>query len=464
MKPDATTTIAALSTAPSPAGVAIIRVSGPQSKKALKTLFKSREDPALEANHRKLIFGELVDHKSGDVIDQVLAVFMPGPNSFTGEDIAEIQSHGSPLLIEKILRSLFSFGIRPAVAGEFTQRAFLNGKVDLVQAEAISDLINASSENALRLAAEHLKGRFSSAIDDIGEPLRDLLSEIEAHIDFPEEEINPESTQAMGSKLEVAQAQVKTLLQTYDYGNKVKDGFRVLLCGRPNVGKSSLLNLLLAKQRAIVTSVSGTTRDLLEEEALIAGYSFIFCDSAGITETKDEVERIGIELAKERITWADLVLLVVDASDTEEAYDDLLKELKGKAHKLWMVINKIDLGPESIGKVYCDSNTCAQNFYLSAKTQEGFSSLTEALVEEVKSCLVNNAEANAIVTNERQRNCLSTAAGYLEKALAGLETNQPLEIVSLELRAALGGLEEIVGKTYTEDLLGRIFSKFCIGK
>jgi len=464
MKADDITTIAALSTAPSPAGVAIIRVSGPQSKKALNTLFKSREDPSLPANHRKLIFGELVDHKTGNVIDQVLAVYMPGPNSFTGEDIAEIQSHGSPLLIEKILRSLFSFGIRPALAGEFTQRAFLNGKVDLVQAEAISDLINASSENALKLAAEHLKGRFSSAIDNIGEPLRDLLSEIEAHIDFPEEEIDPESSQTMGAKMEKARNQVKVLLQTYDYGNKVKDGFRVLLCGRPNVGKSSILNLLLAKQRAIVTPVSGTTRDLLEEEALISGYSFIFCDSAGIIETEDQVEKIGIELAKERISWADLVLLIVDASDNEESFNEILKELKGKASKVWMVINKIDLAPGSIGKVYCDSKTCAQNFYLSAKTQDGFLSLTEALVEEVKSRLVDNSEANAIVTNERQRNCLSKSAECLERSHKALTTNQPLEIVSLELRAALAALEEIVGRTYTEDLLGRIFSKFCIGK
>jgi tRNA modification GTPase len=256
------TTIAALATAPVPAGVAVIRVSGPRTRLALKALFKGKKDPL--RHPRTLIFGEILDFKTSATLDKGLAVFMPGPWSFTGEDVGEFQFHGSPVLVQQVLRSLYAYGILPAAGGEFTKRAFLNGKLDLAQAEAIADVINAKGEEELRFAGEQLKGRLSQAVSAIGEPLRDVLAELEASIDFPEEDIEPERIDQIAARAEVARAKVSQLLSTYAFGALVKEGVRVLLCGQPNAGKSSLLNLILGKKRAIVSPISGTTRDLIE--------------------------------------------------------------------------------------------------------------------------------------------------------------------------------------------------------
>ena len=454
-------TIAALATAPAPAGIAIIRLSGPKTRNALKALFRSHHDPV--SDPRRLVFGDLVDHTSGDVIDKALAVFMPAPFSYTGEDVGEFQFHGSPLLVEKMLHSLFSFGITPAEPGEFTKRAFLNGKLDLVQAEAVADLISATTSQALRLAGEQLKGRFSHAVAEIGEPLRNALAEVEASIDFPEEDIAPQKIEALLGIINVAFGRIDQLLSTYSYGHLVKEGFRVLLCGRPNVGKSSILNLLLGKERAIVTDISGTTRDLIEEEATLGGYRFIFCDSAGITDTTDTVEKRGIELAREKIEWADLVMFVVDATDKDRKWEETLNtELRGKANKIWMITNKMDLNPEAITTIFCDSKTCEQNFYISATSRDGVEPLVRALIEEVFQS-VGGAETSSVLTNERHRNCLLRAGESLSLILRDGKT-LPLEIFSAELRACLSALDELVGQTKNEDILGRIFSRFCIGK
>lgn len=454
-----TQTIAALATAPAPAGIAVVRVSGPKTRTALRALFKGKKNPVDDP--RRLIFGELIDSQTNEVIDTCMAVFMPGPFSFTGEDIGEFQFHGSPILVEKVLRSLFAYGVTPAEPGEFSKRAFLNGKIDLVQAEAIADLIAATSEEALKLASEQLKGKFSHAIQEIGEPLRDVLAEIEASIDFPEEDIEPAKVESMLGTIRTSKQKIEDLLKTYQYGHTVREGFRVLLCGKPNAGKSSILNLLVGKQRAIVTDISGTTRDLIEEEITLGGYKFVLCDSAGIRETDDTVEKIGVELALSRLEWADLVLCIADATD-EGGWKDLVELLKGKAKKIWMITNKIDLNPTAIGKFFCDSSTCQQNLYISAKTKSGFDTLTQALVEEVSSKIGGGVETNTILTNERHQSCLLKASESLSVILS--QKKLPLEIISAELRVTLTSLQELVGKTTTEDILGRIFSKFCIGK
>jgi tRNA modification GTPase len=386
----ATNTIAALTTAPAPSGIAIVRVSGPDTKQALSSLFKSKVNPTDKP--RMLIYGDLIDWKTGETIDHALAVYMPNPHSFTGEDVCEFQFHGSPLLVQKILRSLYSFGISPAEPGEFTKRAFLNGKMDLAQAEAISDLIGATSEQALKIASEQLSGRFSKAVEEIGEPLRDALAEIEANIDFPEEEIEPKKKEEIVRAIATTSKKIEELLRTYSFGHIVKEGFRVLLCGPPNAGKSSLLNLFLGKERAIVTDISGTTRDLIEEGVVLDNYKFVFCDSAGIRETNDTVEKIGIELAIDRIPWADLVILVADATDPQSSWQNVLPYIKDKTKKLWMVINKIDSNPKSIGTIFCDSNICQQNFYVSVKTRAGFEPLVQALIEEVKNFMPKDTD------------------------------------------------------------------------
>ena len=454
-------TIAALATAPAPAGIAVIRISGPNAKIALKSLFRSKHNPA--DNPRMLVYGDLLDYKSGEVIDHALAVFMPNPFSFTGEDIGEFQFHGSPLLVEKVLGSLYAFGIIPAEPGEFSKRAFLNGKIDLAQAEAIADLINASSEHALKIAGEQMHGKLSNAVNEIGEPLRNSLAEIEAHIDFPEEDINPQTLSNIKSVLTKSKDNIQELLKSYDYGHKVKEGFKVLLCGPPNAGKSSLLNLLLGKERVIVSDISGTTRDTIEEEALIANYRFLFCDSAGIRNTNDPIEKIGIELAFEKMSWADLVVLVVDACESEKTWEEILPELKLKTKKIWLLVNKIDLNPSAIGKIYCDSSTCQQNFYVSVKSKAGIDSFMQALVDEIKSASDQSENAHTI-TNERHKNCLERAQSHVDKAIVNINDCLPNEIISADIRNALNALEEIVGVTYNEDILGRIFSKFCIGK
>ncbi len=455
-------TIGALATAPYPSGLAVIRISGPKTKTALKSLFHSKKDPiSLE---RTLVFGDLIDFKTEQVIDHALAVFMPGPHSFTGEDVAEFQFHGSPLLVQKILRSLFAFGISPAEPGEFTLRAFLNGKMDLVQAEAIAELIGATSEQALKIAGDHLKGRFSSALDELAEPLRNTLAELEASVDFPDEGISPDTRTTLISHLKVVQDSLGELLRTYSYGHVVREGFRVLLCGQANVGKSSLLNKLLKSDRAIVTPQPGTTRDLIEEQMMIGGYRFVFCDSAGIRNSTDAVEQKGIELARERIGWADIVLLVVDAASQDQDWRALSEEIRSRGAKVWMVVNKIDLNSAAIGQVLCDSAVCAQNFYVSVKTSSGLEALTAALVEEVKSSLPDTSHANNVVTNERQRNCIEQSLDWVSAALSHLADSSPLEIISEDVRRSLRALDEVVGRTYSEDILGRIFSKFCVGK
>jgi tRNA modification GTPase len=390
---------------------------------------------------------------------------MPGPASFTGEDIAEFQFHGSPVLVQRVLRSLYAFGIVPAPAGEFTKRAFMNGKLDLAQAEAIADVVNAKSEEELRFAGEQLKGRLSEAVSSIGEPLRDALAELEATIDFPEEDIKPDALHLVAARAEVARAQVSRLLATYSFGSIVKEGVRVLLCGRPNAGKSSLLNLLVGKRKAIVSAVSGTTRDLIEEEASLAGHKFVFCDSAGIRDTNDEVEKIGVELAKERLAWADLVLFVVDGTDTSSAWKEILDVLKAAKKKAWMVVNKIDANPAALGFFQADSSVCQQNFYVSAKTGAGIGPLLEALVDDVAREMPEKGDVGEVITNERHRDCLRRAYDSLTAFIDQAQAKQaPIAILVADLREALAALDEIVGKTYTEDILGRIFSKFCIGK
>ncbi|HMO01814.1 MAG TPA: tRNA uridine-5-carboxymethylaminomethyl(34) synthesis GTPase MnmE [Oligoflexia bacterium] len=456
------TTIAALATAPHPAGIAIIRVSGPESKMALREIFRSLKDPI--EHPRMMVVGEILDFGSKQIIDTAIAVFMPQPNSFTGEDVVEFQFHGSPLLVTKILRSLYAYGITPAQPGEFSKRAFLSGKLDLAQAEAIADLINATSESALYLASQQLKGRFSKIVSDLGEPLRDALAEIEASIDFPEEDIEPNKLEQIADSLGKTNHELAKLINSYALGIVVKEGYRVLFCGPPNVGKSSLMNLLLGNSRVIVTEEPGTTRDIIEEQANIEGFHFIFCDSAGIRETENKVEKIGIELAIDKIALADLVLLVVDADDNVKSWESVLPYLKEKAKKVWLVVNKIDLNQAAIGAITCDLKVCEQSFYISAKEKSGIEILTSALVEEVKRGVNISAEANHILTNERHRDCLSEAKIGVEHALKAIADNLPIEIVSAEIRSALRSLEELIGRTYDEDILGKIFSKFCIGK
>ncbi len=455
-------TIAALATAPQPAGLAVVRASGPKASLALRAIFKSKQSP-VDAP-RTLVFGEMIDYKTKIAIDQAMAVFMPGPKSYTGEDIAEFQFHGSPLLVQKVLRSLYAYGLVPAEPGEFTKRAFLNGKIDLTQAEAVSDLVSAANEQAVKIAGEQLEGRLSSAIHQIAEPLRDLVANMEAGIDFPEEGILPDTADLNLANIQHTKKAIARVIDSYGFGRVIRDGYKLLLVGPPNAGKSSLLNALVGKQRAIVTPIPGTTRDLIEETITIGDKAFLICDSAGITESNDTVEKLGVELAVSKLAWADLVLFLADATDRDQSWKTVLRELKGKASKIWLVVNKIDLNQEAIGRIACEFGICAQTLYISVTSKQGLDLLKEQLVAEVESLSGDGNARSAIVTNERHLDCFLRANKALQLAEDALMKNLPVEVVVGELRVALSALDEIVGKTYNEDILGRVFAKFCIGK
>mgnify|MGYP001180932616 CR=1 FL=1 len=455
-------TIAALATHPGPAGVAIIRVSGPDTRRISTECVDSAWSPI--ENARRLVFGRIVNPNTGTVIDHGLAVFMPAPHSFTGEDSLEFQIHGSPLLVQMLLRALYENGIRPAEPGEFSKRAFLNGKMDLTQAEGLADLISAGSMQALKIAEEQFHGKLGSHIHNLGETLRDSLAEIEASIDFPEEDIEPATINKIKTAIDQTTNSISLLIKSYEQGHVIRDGFRVLLCGRPNAGKSSLLNALLKKPRAIVSEISGTTRDLIEESIDLDGYRFVFCDSAGITQSEDPIEKIGVELAIERVSWANLVLLVTDINESQSNLDQIVKILSTKAKKIWLVVNKIDQARDKIGSLECYANTCQQVVYLSALQGEGLEQLSSALIQEINGQLSSTVESTQVITNERQRACLVLAERALVTSISAIEQSMPLEIIASDLRTALGALDELIGKTSPEDILGRIFSKFCIGK
>ncbi|NMC63444.1 MAG: tRNA uridine-5-carboxymethylaminomethyl(34) synthesis GTPase MnmE, partial [SAR324 cluster bacterium] len=423
-------TIVALATAAVPAGLGVIRVSGDKAKMALNTIFKAKTSPLDDP--RRLILGKVVDPINNSTIDKAFAVYMPSPSTYTGEDIVEFQFHGSPLVAQKIIGSLLSLGFRVAEAGEFTKRAFLNAKIDLVQAEAIGDLIHAGSERALEIAEEQLEGRFSKAIEEIGEPLRQELAELEASIDFPEEEIETQQQQNLFIVVDSAISSIDKLLSSYRYGQVLKDGFKVLLCGSPNVGKSTLFNKFLGRSRAIVTDISGTTRDLLEEHVLIDGQAFVFCDSAGIRQSEDAIEQIGISLALDRFSWADLILFVVDSTESCESAKEFIED---KEHKFWLILNKIDLAKDRYNLSEL-SKLSLPSFRVSALTGQGIDELSNALVAELKNTLGFQSETSLIVANERQKDCLLRAREALTKLKQGAVEGAPLEILCADLWSA----------------------------
>ncbi len=448
-------TIAALTTAPYPSGVAVIRISGNKAKETLEFI---TDEKNVSSKIRNLTLSNIINPQTKEILDSALVVFMKAPNSFTGEDCAEIQFHGSPLIAKKILNVLYENGVEPAEPGEFSKRAFINNKIDLSQAEAICDLISATNDRALKLAQENLSGKLSSILTQIGEPVRDVLAEIEASIDFPEEEINPDTLSKIKENIYQASQKISNLIDSFEYGAILRDGYRVLLCGKPNVGKSSILNLLLGKDRAIVSDISGTTRDLIEESMDLNGYKVVLCDTAGIRESNDKIEQIGVKLAKNRFDWADLILYVVDANNPDSYEENFLEDLNSHSSNVSVLVNKIDLS------VKLSTNKIANSLKLSCSTKEGLNDLLTFIIGKIEDSQKIFSESNHILTNERHKNCLNNSQAALKEAIIAIDKSLPLEIISSEIRIALTALNEIIGKTYTEDILGRIFSKFCIGK
>lgn len=453
-------TIAAISTPFGEGAIAMLRLGGPRAVEIADGVFVSKQKASALGSHRQQ-FGRIVD--GGVVIDEVMLAVHRAPRSYTGEDVVEINCHGGILVTRRILALLLEKGARMAEPGEFTQRAFLNGKMDLTQAEAVMDLIRAQTDLALRAATEQLEGRLGARVREIRESLLMLLAHIEAYIDFPDEDIDPDTGQRLLNNLDAVGGNVALLLRTADQGKILREGVRTVIYGAPNVGKSSLLNLLLGYERAIVSELPGTTRDTIEEVINLRGIPLRLIDTAGVRESADVIERAGIERTLQNIERADLVLHVADASQPRShvlwASDDV-----GTKHREIFILNKHDLGEHPDWRDWGGAeNAHTHAVRISCLTGEGMEKLADIIFERVMSGGAR-LEDSSVAINARHQACLKNAAQFLEAARQAMCDGLSPEFVSIELRAALDAVGEVVGKADVEELLGKIFSTFCIGK
>lgn len=444
-------TIAAIATARGEGGIAIVRVSGPRARAILEGAFAPAPG---EISDRRLTYGRVVD-AAGAVIDEAMAVFLPAPRTYTREDVAELQCHGGSVAARRTLARVLELGARPAEPGEFTKRAFLNGRIDLSRAEAVMQLVGANSEAAARASVRQLEGGVSGFVREISARILDLLSLIEASTDFPEEIDESVAAEQVSAGVREILSELRRRADPHA-ARLLREGASIVLAGRPNVGKSSLMNALLNAERAIVTPVPGTTRDVLTERICIGGVVAELSDTAGQRETADPVERIGVDRARGAVGRADIVLIVIDASEPLAPEDaELLDEADDRTI---VCLNKADL-PAQITPDDLRTRTRAEVLELSAATGEG----VEALVKALEGRLARDCSEDSL-TVERHLQLAAEAAEALEGALRALEGGCPVDIAALDLREAREKLSEITGEHPTEGLIDEIFARFCVGK
>lgn len=457
-------TIAAIATPPGQGGIAIIRVSGPRAEAIARQVFVLAQQRDRLLSHR-LYFGRVCDPLTRQSLDQGLLALMRAPRSYTGEDVAEIQCHGGRLLSHRVLAVVLGQGARLASPGEFTKRAFLNSRLDLSQAEAVLDLIQAESDPGLHLAWEQLLGRLSETCAAMREKLLGLTAYVEAFIDFPEEDLPERAQTEMQHDITTLITEIAALSATFAQGKVYREGIRTAIIGKPNVGKSSLLNLLAGTERAIVTSVPGTTRDILEETIVVGGVPLVMWDTAGLRHTTDEVERIGVERAKAGAQAAELVLAVFDASRPFDEEDrTVCDEIVGKT--VIAVLNKVDQ-PLVLNLAELEGHPhVGLPVYLSAQCGTGLADLEERIRAAAYGTAARTQEqtGGAIITRTRHRDALLKAEHSLQQASVSLQAGLPLDIVAVDLHEALDHLGEITGHVSSEDILDRVFREFCIGK
>nr|WP_288564091.1 tRNA uridine-5-carboxymethylaminomethyl(34) synthesis GTPase MnmE [uncultured Romboutsia sp.] len=454
-------TIAAIATAPGEGGIGIIRISGEKSLQVAQSIFKSKSGKMIkDYNARTLIYGTVVDNEK--VIDEVLVAYMKGPNSYTAEDVIEINCHGGFISVKKILELILSKGVRLAEAGEFTKRAFLNGRIDLSQAEAIIDVIKSKTDMAHEVAQSQLEGSLAKKIKDLRMNVTEVLAHLEVSIDFAEEDVEEITYQTLEEKALELRNEIKKLYDTAESGKILRDGLKTVIVGKPNVGKSSLLNSILGENRAIVTDIAGTTRDVIEEFVNIKGIPLKIVDTAGIRETEDVVEKIGVEKSRESFSTADLVIMVLDASRKLSEEDmEILESLKNK--KTIVLLNKMDLEPQIELEKIEEFVNSEDIIKISALKHQGIEELQDKIEAMVYHGSVKNS-SNLMITNSRHKDALFKAYESINDAISAIEQRMPYDFIEVDLKNIWDYLGYINGDTVREDLLDTIFANFCIGK
>ena len=455
-------TIAAISTPFGESGIGIVRISGSSAEPIAKKLFKPKKDQFYFISHH-FHFGEIIDTKSGNPVDEVLIALMKSPRTYTREDIVEIHCHGGYLILQKVLELVLREGARLAEPGEFTKRAFLRGRIDLTQAEAVIDLIRARTQSSLEIATQQLRGWLYREMTELKARLIEDLALIEAHIDFPEEEIEPIAFGEMGKDLKAIIRQMEEWVNSYEEGRIFREGISCAIVGKTNVGKSSLLNVLLKEERAIVTPIPGTTRDVIEEVLNIYEIPVRLMDTAGLRKPLDSIEQEGVRKAKERVADSDFILLMLDGSRALDDDDkEIFEEIKGK--KGVIAINKNDLplriSLEEVKRLFSKDPVIS----VSALKNRGIDDLKQAIYTSLVHRDVRATPEHLIVANIRHKTALTRMRDNLSSAMKGLEEGTSLEFIAFEIRSALEALGDLVGETATEEVLNRIFEKFCIGK
>jgi tRNA modification GTPase len=453
-------TIAAIATPAGEGGVGIVRMSGPDAEGIAQAIFCRSGGKNGKLKSHTLYHGTIRDPKSSKIVDEVLLTIMRKPRSYTGEDVVEVHCHGGVFVVRRALELVLSQGARHAEPGEFTKRAFLNGRLDLAQAEAVRDLILARTEKAAELALSQIKGALSDWVGDLREELIDIVVQVEAAIDFPDEEVELLEPPLLISKIEALREKISTITGTYEWGKLFREGAKVCICGRPNVGKSSLLNALLGEPRVIVTPLPGTTRDIIEESINLDGLPVVLWDTAGIRTTGDEAEQIGVALSLQHIAKSEAVMVVLDASVSLSAEDHVfLSFIKSK--RSLIVLNKHDL-EQQIDIEQLDRLVGNQKFVsVSATRGDGLQELKQSLRELI---LHVDVEPGLVLTNLRHKSALVRGNQALADAVSALSQKRSAELIAVTLQEARQCLEEVIGSVQDEDILERIFTEFCIGK
>lgn len=453
-------TIAAIATPPGEGGIGIIRISGENAREILDHIFRPANPSSLE--NRKMSYGKIVDPSSEKIIDEVLCVYMKAPKTYTMEDVAEINCHGGMVPLRKTLELVLKSGARLAEPGEFTKRAFLNGRLDLSQAEAVIDLIKAKTDKTFDVAMNQLEGRFSARIKEIRKKLVDILVNVTVNIDYPDEDIEEITYDNLERDLCEVKEDISKLLDSAETGKIIQDGLNVAIIGKPNVGKSSLMNSLLNEARAIVTEIPGTTRDTIEEHLSIRGIPVRLTDTAGIRETSDIIEKIGIEKSKQSFNEADLVIFILDSSRPLSEEDKEIIELVNQ-NKTIVVLNKIDLERVISAENIKEMLPQAKVIETSMETQVGIDLIEDQIVDMVYGGKVSRSES-VMVTNVRHKNLLETAEKSLEDAVDMTRMNEALEFIEIDVNSCYSQLGEIIGETVQDDIIHEVFARFCLGK